>query len=59
MQLDIQTTSEEKKIKDKNITEIFSEETSDSIWECSNDMEGENWIFNPKKEDWDSYIERL
>ena len=22
-------------------------------------MEGENWLFNPKKEDWDSYIGRL
>ena len=25
----------------------------------SDDMEGENWIFNRKKEAWNSYIEKL
>lgn len=32
---------------------------SDSGSNSSSDMEHENWTFNPKKEDWETYIERL
>ena len=38
---------------------LLPEEISDLISEYSDDMKGENWIFNTKKEDWDSYTDKL
>ena len=58
-QIEIETTSETKNIKNLNIKDILPEEICDIISKHSDVMEGENWIFNPKKEDWDSCIERL
>ena len=47
-QIEIETTSETKNIEDQNKKNILPEEISDLISEYSDDIEGENWIFNPK-----------
>ncbi|XP_046744305.1 uncharacterized protein K02A2.6-like [Diprion similis] len=45
--------------KEDEVLSHTESQSSDIESTSSIEMEGEKWVFNPKKEDWEAYIERL